>query len=192
MEHAVPFAMEPVVYHFAINERGTTADLRTGDDALMPAEYYTVAVPPLVRAEAKLLSPARRAELDRFASACRNLPEFGGMVQQMFDHLLPRGHEQASGAAHSLDALLRANGFDAVQHEQIQDDLRGGRIGLAQNRLPANSDIQDVQSSDLADATKGLPERYRRIGLDALAGGRVAVISLAGGTAAAGPRARAW
>ncbi len=182
MEHAVPFAMEPVVYHFTINEWGSTAVLRAGDAALMPAEYYTLAVPPLVRSEAKLLSPARRAELDRFASACRNLPEFGGMVQQMFDHLLPRGHEKPSGAAHSLDALLRAHGFDAVQHEQIQDDLRGGRIGLAQNRLPANSDIQDVQPGDLADATKGLPEHYRRTGLDALASGRVAVVSLAGGT----------
>ena len=182
MEHAVPFAMEPVVYHFTINEWGTTAVLRAGEAALMPAEYYTLAVPPLVRSEAKLLSPARRAELDRFASACRNLPEFGGMVQQMFDHLLPRGHEKPSAAAHSLDALLRAHGFDAVQHEQIQDDLRGGRIGLAQNRLPANSDIQDVQPGDLADATKGLPEHYRRTGLDALASGRVAVVSLAGGT----------
>ncbi|MGA2195843.1 MAG: UTP--glucose-1-phosphate uridylyltransferase [Bryobacteraceae bacterium] len=182
MEHAVPFAMEPVVYHFTINEWGTTAALRAGEAALMPAEYYTVAVPPLVRAEARLLSPARRAELDRFASACRNLPEFGGMVQQMFDHLLPRGHEKPEGAAHSLDALLHAYGFDAVQHEQIQDDLRGGRIGLAQNRLPASSDIQDVQPGDLADATRGLPGHYRRTGLEALASGRVAVVTLAGGT----------
>ena len=181
MEHAVPFAMEPVVYSFAINECGTTADLRAGEAALMPADYYTLVVPPLVRTEAKLLSPARRAELGRFASACGNQPEFGGMVQQMFDHLLPRGHEKPSDAAHSLDALLRAHGFDGVQHEQVQADLRGGRIGLAQNRLPANSDIQDVQSGDLADATEGLPEHYRRTGLDALASGRVAVVSLAGG-----------
>jgi len=182
MEHAVPFAIEPVVYHFTINEQGTRAVLRAGDAALMPAEYYTLAVPPLLRSEAKLLSPARRAELDGFASACRTLPEFGGMVQQMFDHLLPRGREQAAGADHSLDALLRAYGFDAVQHEQIQDDLRVGRIGLTQNRLPPSTDIQDVQPGDLADSTKGLPEHYRRTGLDALASGSVAVVSLAGGT----------
>ena len=56
--------------------------LATGEDALMPAEYYTLAVPPLVRTEARLLSPARRAELDRFAAACRSQPEFAGMVQQ--------------------------------------------------------------------------------------------------------------
>ena len=31
-----------------------------------------IAVPPLVRTEARLLSPARRAELDRFTAACRD------------------------------------------------------------------------------------------------------------------------
>ena len=35
-EHALPFAMEPVVYDFAINERGTCADLLAGERALMP------------------------------------------------------------------------------------------------------------------------------------------------------------
>src|SRR5438270_4788074 len=41
MERCVPFAMEPVVYNFAINERGTQAAMLTGDAALMPAGYYT-------------------------------------------------------------------------------------------------------------------------------------------------------
>ena len=181
MEHAVPFAMEPVVYDFAINERGTMAELRRGDAALMPAEYYTLAVPPLVRTEARLLSPARRAELDRFAAACGTQPEFGGMVQQMFDHLLPRAQDPAAGSSANLETLLREHGFDAVEHEQIQADLRSGRIGLAQNRLPANSDIQDVEPGDLADAGAGLAEQYRRAGLAALRDGRAAVISLAGG-----------
>ena len=172
--------MEPVVYRFTVNERGTAATLATGEDALMPAEYYTIAVPPLVRTEARLLSPARRAELDRFAAACHSQPEFGGMVQQLFDHLLPRGPERAAGGADSLEALLRAHGFDAVQHQQIQSDLRAGRIGLAQNRLPANTDIQDVRPGDVADA-RGLADHYRQTGIEALAEGRVAVVSLAGG-----------
>ena len=182
MEHAVPFAMEPVVYNFAINEQGTTAALLTGDAALLPAEYYIRAVPPLVRTEARLLSAARRVELDRFASACRHQPEFAGMVQQMFDHLLPRGHEEPAGGADSLDSLLRAYGFDPVQHQQMQADLRSGRIGLAQNRLPANTDIADIEPGDVLDAVHGLPERYRQIGVDALARGAVAVVTLAGGT----------
>ena len=182
MEHAVPFAMEPVVYDFAINEHGTRAALHRGGAALLPAEYYTQAVPPLVRTEARLLSAARRAELDHFASACRHQPEFAGMVQQMFDHLLPRSSEEQSGGAHSLESLLAEYGYDPVEHEQIQNDLRAGRIGLAQNRLPANTDIADVQAGDVLDAVDGLAERYRQIGAEALVRGMVAVVTLAGGT----------
>ena len=36
LEKAVPFAMEPVVYDFKINEIGTCAHLFQGKDALMP------------------------------------------------------------------------------------------------------------------------------------------------------------
>lgn len=181
MEHSVPFAMEPVVYDFAINEKGTQAALLSGDSALMPADYYTLAVPPLIRTESRLLSPARRAELSRFTAACRTSAEFSGMVQQIFDHLLPQGHEKQVAGAQSLEALLAAHGFDRVQHEQIQADLRRGRIGLAQNRLPGNSRIEDAGPEDLLDATQGLPQHYRETGMAALAEGAVAVVSLAGG-----------
>jgi hypothetical protein len=180
MHHAVPFAMEPVVYDFAINEGGTQARLLEGDAALMAAEYYTLAVPPLVRTAAHMISPARRAELNRFTAACQQAGEFSGMVQHLFEHLLPRADETESGGAQSLDALLAAHGFDRAQHEQIQNDLRNGRIGLAQNRLPINSRIEDTGANDLVDAA-ALPERYRAIGMDALASGKVAVVSLAGG-----------
>src|SRR5208282_2398814 len=81
MESAVPFAMEPVVYDFAINELGTQACLLEGDSALMPAGYYQMAVPALLRMESRLLSPARRIELERFTAACHTVPEFQGMVQ---------------------------------------------------------------------------------------------------------------
>jgi hypothetical protein len=180
LEHAVPFAMEPVVYDFAINERGTESTVLRGERALMPAAYYTLAVPPLVRTEARLLSPARRAELDHFAAACRNQPDFAGMVQQMFDHLLPRSQEKSADAPHTLDTMLQQHGFDAVQHAQIQADMRAGRIGLAQNRLPVNTVIEDVRPGDLADFS-ALPERCCRTGEEALAAGRVAVVSFAGG-----------
>ena len=56
-----------------------------------------------------------------------------------------------------------------------------GCIGLSQNRLPASSKIEDVAGGDVLDATSGLPESVRRIGMDALASGTVAVVSLAGG-----------
>lgn len=180
MEHAVPFAMEPVVYDFAVNEHGTQATLLEGDSALMPAGYYQMAVPSLLRMESRLLSPLRRIELERFTAACHTVPEFQGMVQHVFEHLVPQRLPKAD-RSQSLDALLEAHGFDRVEHEQIQADLRSGRVGLAQNRLPISSLITDVGAEGLFDATEGVAPEYHEIGKDALAAGMVAVVSFAGG-----------
>ena len=180
MEHSVPFAMEPVVYDFAVNEHGTQATLLEGDSALMPAGYYQLAVPSLLRMESRLLSPLRRIELERFTAACHTVPEFQGMVQHVFERLIPQSPQKAD-RSQSLDALLEAHGFDGVEHEQIQADLRSGRVGLAQNRLPISSLITEVGAEDLFDATEGVAPKYHEMGKDALAAGRVAVVSFAGG-----------
>lgn len=180
LEKAIPFAMEPVVYDFAINERGTHADLFTGDDALMPPGYYPLTVPSMLRLDQFSLSSFQRAELDRFGAACRTEPALSGTVQTLFDRILPHVVQEQAGEQ-SLEALLERYGFDRVQHEQIRADLRGGRIGLAQNRLPVSSKIEDVAPDDVYDATLDLPDKFQDIGLEALASGSVAVVSLAGG-----------
>jgi len=174
MERSVSFAMEPVVYDFAINEYGTQAALFRGNDALMPAGYYTLQVPPLIRTEASRLSPVRRAELERFTAACRTNAEYAGMIHTLFDHLLPAAHTAEDGPSGSLKALLESYGFDRVQHEQLRQELRSGRIGLAQNRLAVTSLIEDCDADRVDD-------RHRATGLEALTEGRVAVVSLAGG-----------
>lgn len=183
LEAGVPFAMEPVVYDFAINERGTWADRLTGEQALMPAGYYTLMAPGLLRHEQRTLSSFRRAELDAFGAAVRTQPALSGMVQALFDRLLPHtdSHEARQ---QNLAALLEANGFDRVQHEQIRADLRSGRIGLAQNRLPVRSKIEDVTPDDvtvLGDLAPAAVARRRALGMEVLAAGAVAVVSLAGG-----------
>ena len=155
LQSALPFAMEPVVYDFAINERGTFADLLDGEAALMPSGYYTLTVPGLLRQDRHSLSPLRRAELDRFGFACRNRPELRGVVQTLFEVMLPRGKAE-SAADQTLTALLDQHGFDRVQHEQIRTDLKEGRIGLAQNRLPPSAVIEDVQPGDVVDAASWL------------------------------------
>jgi hypothetical protein len=103
------------------------------------------------------------------------------MVQNLFDHMLPRAAQEGADASRSLASLLDRHGFDREQHEQIQADLRSGRIGLAQNRLPATSRIEDVSDDDLCDATGELPAHYRETGMQALAAGMAAVVTLAGG-----------
>ncbi len=218
LETAMPFAMEPVVYDFAINERGTWAELLGMGDGelevagladetgtagagavatrplspstttpstnlppLMPAGYYAMIVPELLRRERWELPAARRADLDCFAAACRTQPAMAGMVSVLFDRLLPRTRQEEA-AGQSLEAILAEHGFDRVQHEQIRAELRAGRIGLAQNRLPANTDIRDVRPEDVTDlAEVGDLAGLRRAGLEALAAGAVAVVTLAGG-----------
>ena len=152
LSSALPFAMEPVVYDFAINEHGTFADWLTGDAALLPAGYYSLIVPRLLRQELRALSPLRRAELDKFAAACRTRPELRGMVQSLFDQMLPRS-QAGDGQQQTLTTLLDEFGFDRAQHEKIRSDLREARIGLAQNRLPPSSVIEDVRAEDVIDTT---------------------------------------
>ncbi len=181
LERAVPFAMDPVVYDFAINERGSWAEFLNGAAALMPAGYYANVVPALIRTDPRLLSPGRRAELECFGRASRSTPELAGSVQVIVDRLLPRGESQAGPDSRRLDDLLDEYGFDRIMHEQIQADLRAGRIGLAQNRLPAATVIEDAGPGDVLDAQNGLDPRYAAAGRELLASGAVAVITLAGG-----------
>jgi len=169
LETALPFAMEPVVYDFAINERGTWADLLAGNEALMPAGYYTLIVPQLLRTDTRQLPAARRAELELYGAQA-NAPE-------LLKRLFPQPKQEKAGAG--LAELLEQYGFDREQHEQIRADLRAGRTGLAQNRLPATTVIEDVSdSSDVFDASH-LSDAHRQRGLAAL--GEAAVVVLAAG-----------
>jgi hypothetical protein len=180
LEGALPFAMEPVVYDFAINERGTWADLLTGDEALLPQNYYALVVPQLLRMDLRNLPPLRRAELDKFTAASRKNPALGGVAQNIFDRLLPRSRKETE-TGENLAELLEQNAFDRAQHEQIRADLKNGRIGLAQNRLPASTKIEDVLAEDVVDATGALPAECKELGRAALARGEVAMVTLAGG-----------
>jgi galactokinase/mevalonate kinase-like predicted kinase len=180
LSSSMAFAMDPVVYNFAINEHGTQARLLSRGDALMPASYYTLVAPKLMRQEAGQLAPARRAELAQFAEACRTVPALQGMVGTLFEHMMPRTETAAASDA-GLDELLARHGFDAVQHEQIRADLRAGRVGLAQNRLTPDRRVEDVPADMLFHAAEQNDDHLRRLGEEALQAGAVAVITLAGG-----------
>jgi hypothetical protein len=187
IDKALPFAMNPVVYDFAINERGTWATLLRDDDPatppLMPPGYYALIAPDLIQRDRSQLPDVRRHEMDRFGQASRTDPAYSSLVPALFDRLLPRaGRSQDQHTR--LETLLDEFGFDHVQHEQIRSDLKAGRIGLAQNRLPIASDIRDVEPEDVYDMTRGQAatlEEARALGMEALARGAAAVVSLAGG-----------
>jgi hypothetical protein len=177
-ESALPFAMDPVVYDFAINARGTVGDLVV-DDVPLPKEYYTFRVPRLLRVDPKRLSPETRAELRKFGFACSQRADWRDMPQVLFRELFAEGQE-ARHDGPTLDELLAKNGFDSSLHEEIRQDLRNGRIGLARNRLPVESSIQDVADGDVTPCDV-IPAATRARGEDALRRGAVGVVTLAGG-----------
>jgi hypothetical protein len=181
LEHALPFAIEPVVYDFAINTRGTFAELLADGAALMPPAYYTLTIPALLRQDPLGLSAGRRHELNRFGAVCRTQPAFSGTIERIFDRIVP-GSAQEESEGRSLADLLAVLGFDRVQHEQIRADLRTGRIGLAQNRLPARTVIRDVDPGDVTSVAD-LPNRreLHAHGLRLLGEGTAAVVTFAAG-----------
>lgn len=180
LENAIPFAMDPVVYDFAINEHGTVADLLTGDRALMPSGYYSFIIPGLLRRDPAAVPAYRRAEVERVSAACKSIPEFRGVVPALFERLLPEPVDDGRQSL-SLAQLLEEFGFDSEAHEQIRADLRSGRIGLAQNRLPAATTIEDARAGDLFVAGQDANSHWKNLGRSAIREGRVAVVSLAGG-----------
>jgi hypothetical protein len=181
IETAVPFAIDPVVYDFAINDSGSAAQLRSGSEALLPASYYTLVVPRLLRQDARDLASARRSELEHFGVACQHRPDLAGMASGLIEHLLPRNANEGSSESATLDTLLSEYGFDPVQHEKIRADLRSGRIGVAQNALPSSARIDDVSHDQVQDVRQGTSDQFRRLGEDALRSGAVAVVTLAAG-----------
>ncbi len=180
LEHGIPFAMEPVVYDFSINEHGSSAELLSGEKTILPRLYYALTIPSLLRKDPRTISLHQRNDLEHFSFVSRNHPALEGMMQQIFDRILPEGGTQTTHLQ-TLNELLERHGFDRIQHEQIKTDLRSGRIGLAQNRLPVSTTIADVNKENVFDMSQQSISQYNSTGSEALASGIVAVITLAAG-----------
>ncbi len=181
LERALPFAMDPVVYEFAINVTGTVSALLEDDRALLLPGYYALTLPSAIRGDAQQLTLQRRMELDLFSLACRTGGDFAGVMPSLFDRLLPRFVAgQTSGL--NLSDMLLENGFDSMQHEQIRADLKSGRTGLAHNRLSVNVRLTDVEASDVThwDDMKDSAD-FLEVGEALLREGRAGVVTLAGG-----------
>lgn len=179
LQHALPFAMDPVVYEFRINETGTTAHLMEGDMARMPVPYYGKMLPEWVREDPRLLSDARKAELELITRVSHRVPEFGDLIPGLFDSLLPQS--PTSGATQQLQDFLKEIGADPLQQEEVRSKLQAGQLGLAQNRLPATTLIEDVEKDEIT-VLKAVTAKEAQSGMDALSRGEVAVVTLAAGT----------
>jgi UDP-N-acetylglucosamine pyrophosphorylase len=180
LEKAVPFAMEPVVYDFTINDNGTFADLISGSRIVMSEEYYTIWIPRLLRKELNTLSKCQLKELSLFGQSYKTDSQYTGFISSLFDRMIPQS--QNNNHQHqSLNQLLDELGFNPDQHGQIKNELKTGKIGLAKNRLPVNTHIADVDVRELAVQEQISTSDYYEIGAKALQNKELAIVSLAGG-----------
>jgi hypothetical protein len=180
LSNAVAFAMEPVVYDFRINEKGTCAILDQNNEALLPSGYYTLTTPELLKKEMNTLTSCQRVELEIIGHIYKEKPMFENFISKLFERMIPQsGNEEVYGQ--SLDELLQELGFDKDLHQQIKNDLKSGRIGLAQNRLPISNKIEDVLPDDIFHQTSLNDKNYYNAGLEALKNGELAIVTLAGG-----------
>ncbi len=180
MQTSLPFAMDPVVYDFKINDQGSAAELLCGEQAMMPDRYYALMLPRWLRTPSRDLSPATREELERIGQRCRHSQKRDFTAGVLLDNLLPTVTDQ-DDRTQSLKQVLAACGFDRRQHEEIRANLRNGRIGLSQNRLSSNTTIRDVRPSDVIDLRRGVDKKFTDLGQTAIRQGKVAVVTLAAG-----------
>ena len=178
LQTSLPFAMDPVVYDFEINDDGSKANLLSGATAGMPDRYYALVLPELLRTPMRQLPPDLRLELQQLGNRCRD--GTSATNSMLLDSILPQT-DASQDQAGTLQQILTDCGFDQQQHDAIRSDLQSGRIGLSQNRLSSNLAIQDVLQEDVIDTRGGIPERFSDLGRDAIRQGHVAVVTLAAG-----------
>ncbi len=191
LESALPFAMEPVVYDFSINERGTWGTLLGGDARgrperpFMPAGYYAMVVPELVRLDRRQLPVSRRAELNLFASAARHSPRTRrhGADPVRPAAAIPR---HAATAAAARTRSKRCSPRTASTRSSTSRSARtcapgGSAWPRTACRPTATSATSDPTTSLMPARAWRRLAAYRQAGLERLAAGAVAVVSLAGG-----------
>ncbi|MVM29974.1 UTP--glucose-1-phosphate uridylyltransferase [Spirosoma sp. HMF4905] len=183
LSDSLPFAMEPVVYNWSINNKGTWANLQEGNQALMPEQYYGIQVSELVRKDPSSIPYVRRAEIDYFTTYCdqNNLayPLLRTIVSNLFKVSDPTSQGNRSAENEKADRVKKENGFDYIQHGEIREELQKGRIGLSRNRLSAETTIDDVLPGDLVSLES--VTSAVQTGEAAIRAGKVAIMSLAAG-----------
>ncbi|UFH52001.1 UTP--glucose-1-phosphate uridylyltransferase [Spirosoma sp. KNUC1025] len=183
LSDSLPFAMEPVVYNWSINDKGTWANLHEGTDALMPEQYYGIHMSELVRKDPSSIPYGRRAEIDFFTTYCEqnNLayPLLRTIVSNLFNVSDPTSQSNRTVENEKADRIKKENGFDYIQHEEIREELQKGRIGLSRNRLLAETTIEDVLPEEIAQL-EALSASIQT-GEEAIQAGKVAVLSLGAG-----------
>ena len=151
--HALPFIIDPVAYDFEINHKGIVAELFKGENAEIPALNSVSDLYPPVSLPIGQAAPLTKGGIK--GGSCISVDE---------------------------DDIKQTYGFDSPSHDHVKGLLKNGEIGLAKNRLPLSTLIEDIHEDDILqiDNTSSNEAFYKK-GLDALKNNEIAVVTFAGG-----------
>ncbi len=179
---ALPYAMEPVVYDFEINHKGTFAQLLEKEATWMPEKYYGIQISNLARLDKESIAYQRKLEVELYTTQLTGTVASHTLLRTLVSNLfqVAQGNfgDQKRLQNELANTIKTENGFDFIQHAKIREDLQKGRIGLSRNRLPAETSIEDVETSLVPNIAA---IKNTELGVNALKAGKVAVLSLAGG-----------
>ena len=186
LEEALPFAMDPVVYDFSLNRRGTYAELVQIDVDQNDRNKCRISNNNIIDDDLlALIKRSGRNQCKQRGSSTSSVPRTSSLIS-----ISSQQQEEPTTLQEMLDGL----GFDPNEHEHIRNEYRSGRLGLKQNRLPPESQIEDVRPGDVTsllptnkedDDNDDEDETHQesiRIGQKAIRDGKVAVITLAAGS----------
>ena len=179
MEQSMPFAMDPVVYDFRVNETGTAATLYTCEKAILPVSYYTLLLPAILKQNVSDLPPYRKAEISILSKSHKVIGSYSSFVSELFDRMIPEAGNQQD-QDRSLKEILNNYGFDATLHHTVKSGLKSGQTGLSKNRLPVNIRITDPVDGETDDA-QVYDKNTVELGAGALKNRELAIVTLAGG-----------
>ena len=180
-QDGIPFAIEPVVYDFAINETGSRGDLLTGIHALMPRAYYALTVPHLLRKDPRELTPDATPGTRTY---CRLRAERAGAGRHIAADRGP--HDAGPGFAGNTAELARSDPRAVrIRPCAARTDQSGPAERSHRSRPEPPADQYEpsmtlpTEMSSTAPVVS--PVEFRKIGEAALAEGAVAVLTLAAG-----------
>ncbi len=91
-------------------------------------------------------------------------------------------HGSSAGKELNESDIKQTYGFDPGSHEYMKSLLKRGEIGLAKNRLPLSTTIEDISENDILHLDNMAPnDEYYKTGQDALKRNEIAVVTFAGG-----------
>ncbi|MFH1998361.1 MAG: UTP--glucose-1-phosphate uridylyltransferase, partial [Planctomycetota bacterium] len=194
--NALPFVMDPVVFDFRINYEGIMAGLKQGGEALLPDRYYSEGLQNAQASGDEQWIKEHEGEL-RQLSRKKASSTAGDEEREKLKALAKQALQEASRKSRSAEAgrspwdeeetarIMQENGFDRKTHAHLKTSLKSGKIGTSRNRLPGNTQIDDVRPDHVQiafDDSESDPDgRYKKAGIDALKNGSVAVVTFSGG-----------